>query len=1148
FQTALAPLSKALTMVRQDMVPALLCWPYSASEVDETRPGRLAALVDESLRLCRYPPSADAVCRYAGCEGFYKLSIYFTDPDFKGFVRLCCSLRCRVEFHPACWKKLKAPDFVDVDKDFLGHSCLTPDCRGRMCKIIIFGSDGVIKYEFEVTVEREKPPQRPCIKQRAVSARKLRRKLEVKQRRTPRGGSWGGAAALRHDPDQAVDHVVMQIASQRSLLLRCFSGPCRRRLLGPRRGLLRSLALRGAVARAELSAIAPHFTLLPAAVAGAETRGGGDEVVEGDPYDVQEDEEDVDEEEEDDDDDDGGDGGDGGGDGAVGRLLSLLVSDRDRVRARRFVWALACWCRRRLHADARLAAWATWLDSAGLKVTKSFLQTYQDLLEAVDLTPLQQHLTKRKVLTADDLKRLLPASGGDTAVGCRAVGCRGVVRLLLGKPAEVAREFVWLLAERAPLSAPLGHALDTYFSIMDVPCVVLQRSDHADEAILMRKTRKSKKKFKRESKNLLYISGSSTIRDDELDDLLAEQGMLDLMQELDEGESWAAGGPGGGPAGGASLFSVPEDLRAQLERFEAGLTLGLAAPGSSEAAAPPLLVDDPEGFPPLETPQQAEVTDGVREGLYDYFFHILAEHGPLHLDAPLLTDEFHAAFPLAAHALVASRGGLAPFLAASARFTVRRGVVALRSDVQVLRFEAHRLRSDAHPPPLRRSPPSAPRPPTPAATAFAPRPLTSRPRPSTRRKQRTSNGRATAIGTPATSVTSATSATPATPASGPAATGNAATPASRGTGRGPAANAPPPDPILEELDEGLSDDAFYSSDDGDGTGSSADSADSFPDMQLFHLDDIDDHDDDDGGGEGDGEEEEEEGDAAAAAAAALAEAFRDSPRPNLNPAAKEFTPGFYAPTSAGTDAGIAAAVTLTPPLSVLYPAIPVDGAGGLWQLLGLTPPPAPVPSVPSVPAPVTVATSPGEEEEETGPAAEMKSAGVQGELGRGDQERQLLLRRLEETQDKFQQARQEWRVELASLRDDLAESLKVPRVVSHNNNNNDSDDDDNNDNNNSHDNNSHNDNNDNNVNNSHNNNNVNSHNNNNDNNSHNDNNVNNNDNNSHNDNNNDNNSHNDNNVNNNDNNSHDNNSDDDDVNNNNNRSRAYLRNTPRPGR
>ncbi|XP_078740686.1 uncharacterized protein LOC144953965, partial [Lampetra fluviatilis] len=660
FQTALAPLSKALTMVRQDMVPALLCWPLQRQRGGrDEAPGRLAALVDESLRLCRYPPSADAVCRYAGCEGFYKLSIYFTDPDFKGFVRLCCSLRCRVEFHPACWKKLKAPDFVDVDKDFLGHSCLTPDCRGRMCKIIIFGSDGVIKYEFEVTVEREKPPQRPCIKQRAVSARKLRRKLEVKQRRARRRqeerarraaqrstptttsattattstttgddgdagagrdtarGQLGGAAALRHD-HQAVDHVVMQIASQRSLLLRCFSGPCRRRLLGPRRGLLRSLALRGAVARAELSAIAPRFTLLPAAVAGAETRGGGDEV-EGDPYDVQEDEEDVDEEEEED--DDGGDGGDGGGDGggegAVGRLLSLLVSDRDRVRARRFVWALACWCRRRLHADARLAAWATWLDSAGLKVTKSFLQTYQDLLEAVDLTPLQQHLTKRKVLTADDLKRLLPASGGDTAVGCRGVGCRGVVRLLLGKPAEVAREFVWLLAERAPLSAPLGHALDTYFSIMDVPCVVLQRSDHADEAILMRKTRKSKKKFKRESKNLLYISGSSTIRDDELDDLLAEQGMLDLMQELDEGESWAAGGPGGGPAGGASLFSVPEDLRAQLERFEAGLTLGLAAPGSSEAAAPVLLVDDPEGFPPLETPQQAEVTDGVREGLYD---------------------------------------------------------------------------------------------------------------------------------------------------------------------------------------------------------------------------------------------------------------------------------------------------------------------------------------------------------------------------------------------------------------------------------------------------------------------------------------------------------------------------------------------------
>lgn len=61
--------------------------------------------MQDLIKECENPPNPDAFCRYENCT--FQPTIYYTDPDFKGYVSLCCSEQCNLQYHLQCWKTIK---------------------------------------------------------------------------------------------------------------------------------------------------------------------------------------------------------------------------------------------------------------------------------------------------------------------------------------------------------------------------------------------------------------------------------------------------------------------------------------------------------------------------------------------------------------------------------------------------------------------------------------------------------------------------------------------------------------------------------------------------------------------------------------------------------------------------------------------------------------------------------------------------------------------------------------------------------------------------------------------------------------------------------------------------------------------------------
>ncbi|XP_042315992.1 E3 ubiquitin-protein ligase TTC3 isoform X2 [Sceloporus undulatus] len=182
FSDALEQFMKSKTMVHHKMVPGVLTWPTTSIVIEETRTEKLQVILQDCIEECKFPPNADAVCRYQNCQA-HKIKIYFSDPDFKGFIRVACCEQCIVEFHVSCWKKQKATRYSDKnDKDILRELCFTPDCEGLISKIVIVGASGFVKCEFEQKIKKKTPP-RPVIKQKCSSSRNIERKQQRKLKR-----------------------------------------------------------------------------------------------------------------------------------------------------------------------------------------------------------------------------------------------------------------------------------------------------------------------------------------------------------------------------------------------------------------------------------------------------------------------------------------------------------------------------------------------------------------------------------------------------------------------------------------------------------------------------------------------------------------------------------------------------------------------------------------------------------------------------------------------------------------------------------------------------------------------------------------------------------------------------------------------------
>ncbi|XP_077149996.1 E3 ubiquitin-protein ligase TTC3 isoform X2 [Ranitomeya variabilis] len=181
FSDALNQYIKSKTMVNHKMVPGVLTWPTTSVVIEETRTEKLQVFLDNCIEECKFPPKPDAVCRYEQCLSLPKAQIYFSDPDFKGFIRMVCCHFCRVDFHVCCWKKMKATMYSDKnDKDFLKYRCLTPDCKGFISHIVIFDSMAQIKCEFEDKNVKKREPQKPTAKNKVASNKINKIKYENK--------------------------------------------------------------------------------------------------------------------------------------------------------------------------------------------------------------------------------------------------------------------------------------------------------------------------------------------------------------------------------------------------------------------------------------------------------------------------------------------------------------------------------------------------------------------------------------------------------------------------------------------------------------------------------------------------------------------------------------------------------------------------------------------------------------------------------------------------------------------------------------------------------------------------------------------------------------------------------------------------------
>jgi len=111
--------------------------------IDETNIDILKKMFDDLKAELKCPPKPAAICKYSTCLEVNKdthiipsNNIYLSDPDYKGYFKIWCHFKCTIDFHQHCWQEQIKP--FETEKDFLGLTCLTPDCKGIIIKIQIY--------------------------------------------------------------------------------------------------------------------------------------------------------------------------------------------------------------------------------------------------------------------------------------------------------------------------------------------------------------------------------------------------------------------------------------------------------------------------------------------------------------------------------------------------------------------------------------------------------------------------------------------------------------------------------------------------------------------------------------------------------------------------------------------------------------------------------------------------------------------------------------------------------------------------------------------------------------------------------------------------------------------------------------------------
>ncbi|XP_069744958.1 E3 ubiquitin-protein ligase TTC3 isoform X2 [Narcine bancroftii] len=475
FIDALDPFTKSLKMVNHKIVPGILTWPTTTIVIEETQNEKLKALLEEYIGKCKFPPQSDAVCCYQHCQGHSKTQIYFSDPDFKGFIRMMCILQCHLEYHINCWKKLKAALFQDKnDKDFLKDPCFTPDCGGQISKIVIYDSKGLVKCEFEAKIKKNKKSPKRVVKQKCSSALKLKIKEHRKQARKLRKEASRSNAEKQLKKSVEINNKTEETNSKTGNSWNSFGDRMLQLIIKNKEklkaggwnitNLLQELQSFRVLSKEDCDKLSASVSK---------------------PCQV------------------------------MDQLLDLIVQENNRVKTRTFVYILTK-CQK--NGEKLLEDWISWLNDAGCEAAKLFLLRYSKFIEQLDL---------------DSLLNLLKESEIDLPLYDNT---KQLVKQLMQESPTKTRSFIWMLEEKRDQFPSLHNPLDEYFNTMDIPCTVLKKQENEElsNANLKSKIRNRKKKSK-DSKSMILLSGmfGDGTREEEDDEIYSDDGYLVHLNSAD---------------------------------------------------------------------------------------------------------------------------------------------------------------------------------------------------------------------------------------------------------------------------------------------------------------------------------------------------------------------------------------------------------------------------------------------------------------------------------------------------------------------------------------------------------------------------------------------------------------------------------------
>ncbi|XP_043850852.1 E3 ubiquitin-protein ligase TTC3 isoform X2 [Dromiciops gliroides] len=458
FSDALGHFEKSKTMIK--LIPGVLTWPTTNVIIEESQAEKLQLILENHIEECKFPPDPDAVCCYQKCNGYSKIQIYLNDPDFKGFIRINCCQFCRIEFHISCWKKLKTTIFNDKnDKDFLQETCLTPDCRGIISKIVIFGSAGHIKCEFEHRVIKERDPPRPVMKQKCSSLEKLKIKEEKKVKRKLQKNEARKLAKERMEEknresnsSKPGDHkgFVQSCQMPDDRILQCIKQNAEQIKSGIQDAsrLLRELLSWKVINTEDYADSYFNSSVL------SET---------------------------------------------VEHLIEHLIRKNNRVNTRIFLHVLS----EIEEINPKLRDWIQKLNSLGLDATRMFFSRYGDCVKKLDfklVTVLWSEKYGHKldhIISSCEEKKMVEYFSNPGSL-------------------KEARYIIWLLEDNREKFPALHNALDEFFDIMDGPCTILKKQENEDISTNGIKVKnKTRKKKHKESKPLLILSGGGGVTQNE---------------------------------------------------------------------------------------------------------------------------------------------------------------------------------------------------------------------------------------------------------------------------------------------------------------------------------------------------------------------------------------------------------------------------------------------------------------------------------------------------------------------------------------------------------------------------------------------------------------------------------------------------------